>query len=74
MLDPSYKSNLLELAGSPLPFWCLFMVTKSIPIPDTREYRVQFPDGATETFAANAIAEDMHAQIDDEGREYVLVA
>ncbi len=33
----------------------------SNPILDTREYKVQFPDGATETFAANAIAENMYS-------------
>jgi hypothetical protein len=38
------------------------------PILDTRQYEVEFPDGTTDTFTANLIAENLYAQIDNEGR------
>jgi hypothetical protein len=36
------------------------------PILDTREYEVEFPDGATDVFTANIIAENLYAQVDEE--------
>jgi hypothetical protein len=33
-------------------------VRHSNPILDTREYQVEFPDGSTETYTANVIAEN----------------
>ena len=43
------------------------------PILDTREYEVQFPDGSTDTCTANTIAENMYSQVDNQGREYLLL-
>jgi hypothetical protein len=43
------------------------------PILDTREYEVLFPDGATDTFTANIIAENMYSQVDEEGRSYSIM-
>jgi hypothetical protein len=43
------------------------------PLFDTREYVVEFTDGSTENYFANVIAENMYAQIDDEGRQYQLL-
>lgn len=43
------------------------------PILDTREYEVEFPDGATDVFAANIIAENLYAQVDDEGNSYAIL-
>jgi hypothetical protein len=34
---------------------------------NTRVYEVEFPDGSREDYAANIIAENMYAQVDDEG-------
>ena len=39
----------------------------SNPVLDTRDYQVEFPDGSTATYAANAIAENLYSQVDDEG-------
>jgi hypothetical protein len=39
----------------------------SNPILDTRKYKVQFPDGATDVFTANIIAESMYSQFDGDG-------
>ena len=43
------------------------------PILDTREYEVEFPDGATDVFTANIIAENLYAQVDDEGNSYSIL-
>jgi hypothetical protein len=40
---------------------------------NTRIYQVEFPDGHVEEFTANTIAECLYSQIDDEGRQYVLL-
>ena len=42
------------------------------PILDTRMYEVEFQDGYRASLAANAIAENLFAQIDDEGNRHVL--
>ena len=43
------------------------------PILDTRMYDVEFPDGSTDTFTANAIAENLFAQVNEEGRTYHIL-
>ena len=42
------------------------------PILDTRVYEVEFPDGHRASLSANAIAENLFAQVDDEGNRRVL--
>ena len=42
------------------------------PILDTHQYEVQFADGEVTELTANAIAEAMFAQCDEDGNEYVL--
>jgi hypothetical protein len=42
------------------------------PILDTRMYEVEYQDGHKAALAANAIAENMFAQVDDEGNRHVL--
>jgi hypothetical protein len=44
------------------------------PILDTREYEVEFPDGAVDTFMANLIAENMYSQVDANGCLYALLS
>lgn len=43
------------------------------PILDTRVYEVEFPDGSTDAFSANIIAENLFSQIDDEGHAYQIL-
>jgi hypothetical protein len=43
------------------------------PLLDTRIYEVEFPDGHSQEFAANIIAESLYSQVDDEGREFALL-
>jgi hypothetical protein len=44
-----------------------------IPILDSREYEVEFPDGATDVFTANIIAENLYSQVDSEGNSYSIL-
>jgi len=43
------------------------------PILDSRVYEVQFPDGHTEEYAANVIAEAIFSQVDEEGNEHLIL-
>lgn len=43
------------------------------PLLDTRIYEVMFGDGSQQQFAANVIAENMWAEVDDEGYHHQLV-
>ena len=43
------------------------------PILDTRVYEVEYLDGHKASLAANAIAENMFAQVDDEGNRFVML-
>ncbi len=43
------------------------------PILDTREYLVCFEDGTEDTYTANLIAESIYSQIDDSGRQLLLM-
>ena len=40
---------------------------------NTREYDIEFTDGSVEKYTANVIAENMFAQVDDEGNQYLLM-
>ena len=41
---------------------------------DTREYIVEFEDGAPDVYSANMIAENMYAQVDNEGKTFALMS
>jgi hypothetical protein len=43
------------------------------PLLDSRQYEVEFPDGSTEAFTANLIAENLLSQVDAEGRSYSIL-
>jgi hypothetical protein len=40
------------------------------PLFDSREYNVEFTDGTIDKYQANVIAENMFAQVDDEGNQF----
>jgi hypothetical protein len=44
------------------------------PLLDTRQYEVEFADGATDVFTANLIAENIYSQIDAEGNSYSIMS
>jgi hypothetical protein len=39
---------------------------------DTRTYEIEFPDGGSDEYIANMIAENLYSQCDIEGRQYIL--
>jgi hypothetical protein len=43
------------------------------PLLDTRTYLVEFPDGAELEYSANTIAENMYAQCDIVGNQWLLM-
>ena len=43
------------------------------PILNTRVYNVMFPDGAVQQYGANVIAENLYAQVDEDGYRYQLL-
>jgi hypothetical protein len=43
------------------------------PMLDTSNYETQFPDGCSDEYTANVIAENMYAQCDIEGRQFNLM-
>jgi hypothetical protein len=43
------------------------------PMLDTRTYEIEFPDGRSDEYTANVIADNMYAQCDIEGRQYNLM-
>jgi hypothetical protein len=40
---------------------------------DTRVYQVEFPDGHTQKFAANIIAQNLYSQLGNERRQHLLL-
>jgi hypothetical protein len=40
---------------------------------DTRTYEIEFPDGHSDEYTDDVIAENMYAQCDIEGRQYNLM-
>jgi hypothetical protein len=44
------------------------------PLFDTREYNIEFTDGTMEKYTANIIAENMYAQVDDEGNMFSILS
>ena len=45
----------------------------SNPILDTRTYEVEFPDREALEYSANIIAENLYSQVDEEGRQQVML-
>jgi hypothetical protein len=43
------------------------------PMLDTRTYEIEFPDGRSDEYTANIIAENIYAHCDIEGRQYNLM-
>lgn len=43
------------------------------PLFDTREYELQFDDGTTDVYFANAIAENIYSQVDTEGNQHLVI-
>ena len=48
-------------------------VRNANPILDSRLFDVEFPDGSTDSFTANQIAENLYSQVDEEGRTFQVL-
>jgi hypothetical protein len=44
------------------------------PMLDTRQYEVEFADGATDVFTASLIAENLYSQVDEEGNSHSIMS
>ena len=67
--QPEYsrvKKRLKDNQGRPI------RIASDNPILDTRMYEVEHQDGHTAALAANLIAENIFAQVDDEGNRSIL--
>jgi hypothetical protein len=54
--------------GNPIGF------SHANPLLDTRQYEVEFADGATDVFTANLSAENLYSQVDEEGYSYFIIS
>jgi len=61
------KRRKIDPSGNPVG------IRNTNPILDTREYEVEFPDGSIDSYTANAIAEAMYSQVDDEGHHHLII-
>jgi hypothetical protein len=43
------------------------------PILETRTYNVEFPDGHIKEYTANVIVNNMYAQRDEEGKQFLML-
>ena len=49
-------------------------VHNSNSILDTHEYKIEFPDGATDVFTANMITESMYSQVNSNRHPFVILS
>ena len=66
MLHATVKKRAVDVDGKPVG------VAHSNPLLDTRKYEVEYIDGMTEILSANIIAENLLAQVDEEGHRQML--
>jgi hypothetical protein len=68
VLHAVVKQRLTDIEGNP--------VGKANPNPllDSRKYLVEYADGSNEELTANLIAENIIAQVDDEGRRQMMLS
>ena len=48
-------------------------ISHSNPVLDTRQYEIELPNGEINTYTANLIAESMYSQVDEQGRNLMLL-
>lgn len=61
------KRRKLDEDGKPVG------VPNDNPLLDTRQYEVQFEDGRVEVYSANILAENILAQVDDQGHRQLMI-
>ena len=61
------KKRVVDDEGKPIG------IANNNPLLDSRQYEVEFRDGRVEVLSANIIAENLLAQVDDDGNRYLLI-
>ena len=61
------KKRTHDLSGDPIG------KRNSNPMLDTRQYTLEMPDGSTEDYMANIIAENIYSSIDEDGNTFALL-
>ncbi|CAJ1945011.1 unnamed protein product [Cylindrotheca closterium] len=59
--------RLVDAEGNPMG------VANNNQLLDTRQYKVEYEDGSTEVLAANLLAENLLAQVDEHGHRHLLM-
>jgi hypothetical protein len=67
MIRAKVRKRLLDDEGKPLG------TAHSNPLLDSRKYEVEYSDGNVDGLTANIIAENMMAQVDEEGRRQMML-
>ena len=67
LVHAKVKSRAVDVDGNPMG------IGNNNPLLDTRVYEVEFVDGTTEKLTANIIAENLLAQVDEEGHRQLLL-
>ena len=62
------KRRMTDFDGRPIG------VANINPLLDSREYEVEYEDGTTAKYFANTIAENLYSQVDDEGRQHLVIS
>lgn len=61
------KKRAIDVDGKPLGKY------NPNPLLDSRQYEVEYPDGGVETLTANLLAENILAQVDEDGSKHLLI-
>ena len=67
-LHATVKQRVRDIEGNPVGR------ANSNPLLDSRKYLVEYVDGTNEELTANVIAENILSQIDDEGRQQMMLS
>ena len=67
MVHARVKRWAVDVEGNPIG------MANDNPMLDTRQYEVEYHTGETEILSANVIAENLIAQVDEEGNRQLLI-
>ena len=67
MMDAAVRERVRDEEGKPVG------IANSNPLLDSRKYQVEFADEHSEELTANEIAENLIAQVDEEGRRQMML-
>ena len=67
MVHANVRRRLYDKEGKPIG------ISHSNPLLDSRLYKVEYADGQVEALTANVIAENLISQVDEEGRQQMML-